>query len=72
MVEKKYYGQFACSMQTTEQCKDKDNKKCCRTYCACNPGAWMCKNCHIDHVVDIAKDKYMTDYDEQAQKIINF
>ena len=72
MNKKNYYGQFACSKQTTEQCRDKKSRKCNRTYCACNPGAWICKNCHIDHVVDVARDEFMTDYDENAQKIINF
>lgn len=35
-------------------CRGLGCKKKCRTYCSCTVGHWLCKSCHMDHVVEEA------------------
>ncbi len=38
------------------QCKTPGCKQRCRHYCVCNPGVWLCSNCHIKHCIECVKD----------------
>jgi hypothetical protein len=43
------YQQYFCSMK----CKKKF-----RTYCACDPGSWLCKDCLVPHVQQLEQHAY--------------
>ena len=34
------------------RCKGENCKRRVRTMCICNPGIWMCNECHTQHVLD--------------------
>ena len=34
-------------------CRGVGCKKAVRTYCLCNVGVWMCKDCFPEHIIDV-------------------
>ena len=48
------YQQFTCKGADGEKCARRGHK--IRTYCTCAPGKWMCKDCHVNHMVKLSKE----------------
>ncbi len=51
---KSRYQQFTCKGANGRKCTQSNNKT--RTYCTCAPGKWMCKACHLEHIVQLRNE----------------
>ncbi len=48
------YQQFTCKGVNGQKCPQSNNKT--QDYCTCAPAKWMCKACHIEHIVKLRND----------------
>ena len=49
---KSQYQQFTCKGADGVKCPKRGYKT--RTYCTCAPGNWMCKKCHVQHMISLS------------------